>query len=136
MARTHRCAGWLGTVPRIAVSCQAMAPHNRPVSPSAITDNPGSVSIATGSGFSAVSPGLTQQCLDREVDPAAASGTRIAPPTRRILPPGAPFVPNVSSAGNHQGMHHLRVDAVSNKPGRRTSNSPQLLLLLLLLLNN
>jgi hypothetical protein len=97
MARTHRCPGWLGATPRIAVSRRAMAPHNRPVSPSAITDNPGSVSIATGSRFSAVSP---------------------------------------SSAGNRQDTHHLRVDAVSNRPGRRTANSPLLLLLLLLLLLN
>jgi hypothetical protein len=75
MARTHRCPGWLGTAPRIAVSCQAMAPHNRPVSPSAITDNPGSVSIATGQRDLGGVTGLTQQCLDQEVDPAAASGT-------------------------------------------------------------
>jgi hypothetical protein len=58
--------------------------------------------------------GPTKQCLDRDIDPAAASGTGIPPPTQN-LPPGAPFVPKVSSAGNHQGWPHLRADVVRNR---------------------
>jgi hypothetical protein len=71
--------------------------------------------------------GPTRQCLDREVDPDGSLGHRHPTANAQYLPPGAPFVPKVSSAGNHQGSHHLTADVVRNRPGRRTGNPPQLL---------
>jgi hypothetical protein len=69
--------------------------------PTAITDNPGPVSIATGTGLSAAP---AQQGLHRDVDPAAASSTTI----HRQRPGSSRQVPcsflNLSGAGNHQGQ--------------------------------
>jgi hypothetical protein len=66
-----------------------MARRNRPVSRSAVTHNPRSVSIATGIGSSAIVTGLTQQCLARD---GGTLGQRHPTANVRDPPPGAPIV--------------------------------------------
>jgi hypothetical protein len=91
---------------------------------STITDNPGSAS--TRSGLSAVSPTRPDNAsIEKSTrrQPRAPASHR----QRAVSAAGAPFVPKVSSAGNHQGSHHLTADVVRNRPGRRTGNPPQLL---------
>jgi hypothetical protein len=59
--------------------------------------------------------GLTQQCLDREVDPAAASRAPTPYRQRAGSPARAPLVPNMSSAGTHQDRHYeIRVPAMGH----------------------